>query len=112
MKCIDNNPILYQEALSHPDVSLWQQAIISELNSLKDNDTWTIIHQIPDGHQTIRCKWVFKRKLNSDGSIAQYKARLVAKGYVQQFEIDYSETYVPVAKFTSIRALIVISASH
>ena len=69
-KCIDNDPTSYQEALSRPDASLWQQAITSELNSLKDNDMWTIIHQIPDGCQPIGCKWVFKRKLNSDGSIA------------------------------------------
>lgn len=29
------------------------------------------------------CKWVYKLKLNSDGTIAQYKARLVAKGFHQ-----------------------------
>src|SRR5277367_4212948 len=87
---------------------------MSELNSLKANDTWSIMsyHQIPDGRQPIGCKWVFKRKLNSDGSIARYKARLIAKGYAQQFVIDYGETYMPVAKFTSIRALIAIGASH
>jgi hypothetical protein len=112
--CIDDDPITYQEALSRPDASLWQQAITSELNSLKANDTWSIMsyHQIPDGRQPIGCKWVFKRKLNSDRSIARYKARLVAKGYAQQFGIDYGETYAPVAKFTSIRALIAIGASH
>jgi len=111
---IDDDPATYQEALLRPDASLWRQAIESELKSLKDNDTWSIIpHQlIPDGRQPIGCKWVFKRKLNSDGSIARYKARLVAKGYAQQFGIDYDETYAPVAKFTSIRALIAIGASH
>ena len=37
---------------------------------------------------------------------------MVAKGYAQQYEIDYDEIYALVAKFTSIRALIVIGASH
>jgi hypothetical protein len=27
------------------------------------------------------CKWVFKKKLNPDGTIDKYKAQLVAKGY-------------------------------
>src|SRR5665213_3374868 len=113
--CInDDDPATYQEALLRPDASSWQQAIESELKSLKDNDTWSIIphHLVPDGRQLIGCKWVFKRKLNSDGSIARYKARLVAKGYAQQFGIDYDETYASVAKFTSIRALIAITASY
>src|SRR5665213_4462114 len=94
--CINNDdPATYQEALLRPDALSWQQAIESELKSLKDNDMWSIIphHLIPDRRQPIGCKWVFKRKLNSDGSIERYKARLVAKGYVQQFSIDYDETY-------------------
>src|SRR5665213_4008875 len=65
--CInDDNLAIYQETLLRPDASSWQQAIESELKSLKDNDTWSIIpyHLVPDGRQPIGCKWVFKRKLN------------------------------------------------
>ncbi len=39
----DVDPENYQDALSRPEAPYWQQAITSELNSLKDNDTWTII---------------------------------------------------------------------
>jgi hypothetical protein len=36
---------------------------------------------LPIGKQAIGCKWVYKVKLKSDGTLERYKARLVAKGY-------------------------------
>jgi len=66
---------------------------------------------MPYDRQPIGCKWIFKRKLNPDGSVARYKARLVAKGFSQKFGVDYDETYAPVAKLTSIRTLLSIGAS-
>jgi len=42
--------------------------------------------------EPIGCKWIYKRKINPDGSTC-YKARLVIKGYEQKEGIDYDETY-------------------
>jgi hypothetical protein len=59
----------------------------------------------------IGCKWVYKVKRNVDGFVSKYKTRLVAKGYAQTYGIDYEETYSPVAKMTTIRAIITMATT-
>lgn len=73
-------PASYKEALSSPDSEKWKQAIQSEYDSLIENDTW-VLEDLPPGRTPISCKWVFKRKLNPDGSAARFKARLVVRGF-------------------------------
>jgi hypothetical protein len=57
----------------------------------------------------VRCKWVYKIKTRSDGSVERYQARLIAKGFAQEYGIDYEETFAPVARLTSVRSLLVVS---
>lgn len=62
--------------------------------------------------KTIGVKWVFKTKLNESGEIDKCKARLVAKGYAQQYGIDYTEVYAPVARLDTIRLVIALAAQE
>ncbi|CAL1413264.1 unnamed protein product [Linum trigynum] len=99
-------PSSYQEAMQNP---LWDKAVQEELKALIDNGTWEI-KDLPVGKKAIGCKWVFRLKLHSDGSIERYKARLVAKGYTQVYGIDYCDTFSPVAKLSSVKTLLAVAA--
>jgi hypothetical protein len=54
--------------------------------------------------------WIYKMKHSTDGSIEKYKARFVARGFSHKEGIYYEETFAHVARYTSIRAILVIVA--
>ena len=83
----------------------WEHATIEEYESIIKNNTWELT-ELPPNRQPIGCKWTFKIKYGPDGGISRYKARLVAKGYSQVQGVDYNETFAPVARFTTIRAIL------
>ncbi|KAK8667592.1 hypothetical protein V6N13_007740 [Hibiscus sabdariffa] len=97
--------------MSSPNSKKWLEAMRSEMDSMSDNQIWTLVEP-PEGIKPIRCKWVFKKKTDMDGNVQTYKGLLVAKGYRQIHGIDYDETFSPVAMFKSIRILLAIAAFH
>ena len=99
-------PHTYREA--HTD-SLWQQAMNEELDALHKNHTWDMV-DLPPSQSVVGCRWVYKIKIKADGFIERYKARLVAKGFTQEYDIDYEETFAPIACHTSVRCLITVAA--
>ena len=95
-------PPSYKIAIQHPQ---WCSTMAAEFDALQRQSTWVMVPPSPS--QNVEgCKWVFKLKRNSDGSINKYKAKLVAKGFHQQFGIDFEETFSPVIKPPTVRIIL------
>ncbi|XP_071680363.1 uncharacterized protein [Lolium perenne] len=73
----------------------WKGAMDEEYSALMNNQTWNLVPP-PSRGNIIDCKWVYKIKRRSDGTIDRYKAWLVAKGFKQRYGIDYEDTFSPV----------------
>jgi len=87
----------------------WKLAMEEEMYMIEKNQTWKLVER-PQNRKVIGVKWVFRTKLNADGTINKHKARLVVKGYAQVFGVDFSETFAPVARLDTIRLLLAIAA--
>jgi len=101
-------PKNYEDASKH---DCWKKAMADELEALSANHTWILV-PLPSGKKAIGCRWIYKLKHKSDGTIDRYKARLVAKGYTQLEGLDFLDTFAPVAKLTTLRLLLALAASH
>lgn len=58
----------------------WHDTIAFELQAFEANPTWTL-EPLPLGKKPIGCKWIFKTKLCTNGSVEHHKACLMAKRY-------------------------------
>ncbi|CAK1553425.1 unnamed protein product [Leptosia nina] len=81
--------LTFEEAIDSKEKENWWKAIKEEMNSLKENNTWSFVDEKEaEGRRLVTSKWIFTVK--GDG---RYKARLVARGFQQKYKIDYDETY-------------------
>lgn len=71
----DAEPIDHEEAMKE---YVWKKAIMEELKAIERNHTQELV-ELPLNKKSIDVKWVFKLKLNPNGSIARHKARLVSQ---------------------------------
>ncbi|GJU04879.1 retrovirus-related pol polyprotein from transposon TNT 1-94 [Tanacetum coccineum] len=108
MMLTEDDPLTFEEAVKNRK---WRDAMKAEIDSIEKNKTWELTI-LPAGTKPIGVKWVFKTKLNEKGEVEKHKARLVAKGYAQQYGVDYTEVFAPVARLDTIRLILALAAHH
>jgi hypothetical protein len=97
--------------MTRDDAGLWHNASQEEYDALHQHGVWELC-ELPPGRKAVGCRWVYRIKTNSDGTVERYKARLVAKGFSQKPHLDYTETFAPVAKFASLRTVLALAAAE
>jgi hypothetical protein len=101
-------PTGIQEALDDPD---WMNAMHEELNNFAHNEVWELVKR-PSDHNAIGTKWVFRNKQDENRIILRNEESLVAQGYSQVEELDFDETFAPVARLEDIWILLAYATSH
>lgn len=78
-----------------------------EIESHRSKGTWKLVPR-PIDAKVIEGMWILKKK--NDSGNTKFKARYVAKGFRQKYGVDYTETFAPVIRISSIRLMISIAA--
>ncbi|KAL1939017.1 hypothetical protein VTO73DRAFT_10277 [Trametes versicolor] len=106
-----DEPKTYEEAMASPYASDWEDAMQKELESIATLGSFELT-ELPADRKPIGSRWVFLIKRDTDGRIIRFKARLVAQGFTQRPGVDFKETFAPVARPESIRAIAALAAQR
>jgi hypothetical protein len=104
----DREPCSFTEAEGH---TAWRAAMKEEMDAVEKNGTWEPV-ELPPGHQANTLKWVFQVKKDEAGTVIKHKACLVARGFVRQEEVDFDDTFAPVAQMNSMCLLLALAAQE
>ena len=107
----NKDPKTLKEAMRSPDWPEWEKPVKTELATLEQMGTWELA-DAPKDRKPIMNKWVFMKKYNKDGDLQKYKARIVARGFSQIPGMDYNQTFAPVVRLETIRAILALAIEN
>lgn len=88
----------------------WRGSMSTEIDAFARNDTFELVPR-PRDQNVIACLWIYTNKFFSNGSHRCCKYHLFTKGYNQQHGRDYTDTFSPVIKSTTLRLVLDIAVS-
>jgi hypothetical protein len=103
-----------REMLRHVMRGPCMDACRKEYDALTENGTWEFVKasELPEGVRPIKCKWVWKFKVNNLGKIEKVKARLVARGDMQEEGVNYHETFACTVKTKTIKICAMLAVQY
>nr|GEY82858.1 retrovirus-related Pol polyprotein from transposon TNT 1-94 [Tanacetum cinerariifolium] len=83
----------------------WIESMQEELYQFDRLDVWELVDR-PLCKNVINMKWLWKKKRDEENIFIRNKSRLVAKGYVHKEEVDFEESFAPVARLEAVQLFI------
>ena len=111
----DRDTMYYHQAMKQPDKIQFQHAMEKEFLDHSRRKYWELCHldDVPKGTKILDSIWSMKRKRDIlTRKIIKWKARLTVHGGQQEYGVNYTETYSPVASWYSIRMLLTLATLH
>ncbi|UYV72349.1 hypothetical protein LAZ67_9002732 [Cordylochernes scorpioides] len=102
-------PENYEEAINCENKYEWLEAMKEELYSIDKHKVWTLV-QREKNMKIINCKWIFSIKSTPGEGVYRRKAKLVAIGCNQKYGVEYEESFSPVIRKESLRAIVALAA--
>ena len=99
-----------KEAMAQPEWPEWLKGEEKEISSQHKLRSWAIV-ELPEGRKAVKSGWVYKLKINDDGSVSKFKCRLVCKGYSQEYGVDYNETFAPCVQRSTLRMMLALATT-
>jgi hypothetical protein len=108
-KATGPEPQSYKKAMLSPNSGKWRRACDIEHDSIVRMMVYDLVHA-PKGAKVLKSRWVFKEKHNELGATIKYKARWVLRGDMQEYGVNFFDTYAPVAMLKSIKLVLCLAA--
>jgi hypothetical protein len=114
MQMQNPNVLIHAQMKRQVDANTFIEAQRPEIEGLMDINTFEFIPKtnLPDKTRYVDLIWTHRRKCRPYGSLKKYKAQLGVNGSRQIQGIDYTESFVPVVQWITIRMVNTLAAIH
>ena len=105
-------PRSYAEAMRSEQSQQWLQAMETEINAIMSKGVLKVIptSNKPEDKRSLRLMWVYAIKTDDLDNVVRFRARLVGRGDSQVYGVDFVDSFAPVARLSSFRLLLALSA--